>query len=117
MSFKHQVIRGSAYMSFRLLAGAIIGIVGISLLTRFIGPGVRHRRLSDPVESARAGEISSGAYVVTAFQPRRSRSGRGARAIARAILQAARNANGRARTNVRHPCRACGESADVAAGA
>ena len=38
MSFKHQVIRGSAYMSFRLLAGAIIGIVGISLLTRFIGP-------------------------------------------------------------------------------
>ena len=38
MSFKHQVIRGSAYMSFRLLAGAIIGVVGISLLTRFIGP-------------------------------------------------------------------------------
>ena len=38
MSFKHQVIRGSAYMSFRLLAGAMIGVVGISLLTRFIGP-------------------------------------------------------------------------------
>src|SRR5947207_4871057 len=38
MSFKHQVIRGSAYLSFRLLAGAIIGIIGISLLTRFIGP-------------------------------------------------------------------------------
>src|ERR1043166_8914797 len=38
MSFKHQVIRGSAYMSLRLLAGAVIGIVGISLLTRFIGP-------------------------------------------------------------------------------
>lgn len=38
MSFKHQVLRGSAYMSFRLLAGAGIGVVGISLLTRFIGP-------------------------------------------------------------------------------
>jgi O-antigen/teichoic acid export membrane protein len=38
MSFKHQVIRGSAFMAFRLLAGAMIGVVGISLLTRFIGP-------------------------------------------------------------------------------
>ena len=38
MTFKHQVIRGSAYLSFRLAAGAVIGIVGISLLTRFIGP-------------------------------------------------------------------------------
>lgn len=38
MSFKHQVVRGSAYLSLRLAAGAGIGLVGISLLTRFIGP-------------------------------------------------------------------------------
>ncbi|MEO6969923.1 MAG: oligosaccharide flippase family protein [Chthoniobacterales bacterium] len=38
MSFKHQVVRGSAYMSLRLAAGAGIGLVGITLLTRFIGP-------------------------------------------------------------------------------
>jgi hypothetical protein len=37
-SFRHQVLRGSAYLSFRLAAGAGIGIIGISLLTRFIGP-------------------------------------------------------------------------------
>ena len=38
MSFKHQVVRGSAYLSLRLAAGAGIGLIGITLLTRFIGP-------------------------------------------------------------------------------
>ncbi len=38
MSFKHQVVRGSAFMSLRLAAGAGIGLIGITLLTRFIGP-------------------------------------------------------------------------------
>src|SRR6266480_6064825 len=37
-SFRTQVLRGSAYLSFRLAAGAGIGLVGISLLTRTIGP-------------------------------------------------------------------------------
>jgi PST family polysaccharide transporter len=37
-SFRHQVLRGSAYLSFRLAAGAGLGLIGISLLTRFIGP-------------------------------------------------------------------------------
>jgi O-antigen/teichoic acid export membrane protein len=37
-SFRTQVLRGSAYLSFRLAAGAGIGLVGISLLTRMIGP-------------------------------------------------------------------------------
>jgi O-antigen/teichoic acid export membrane protein len=38
MNFRTQVLRGSAYLSFRLAAGAGIGLVGISLLTRMIGP-------------------------------------------------------------------------------
>ena len=38
MSLRHQIIQGSAYLSFRVAAGAAIGLVGISLLTRFIGP-------------------------------------------------------------------------------
>jgi hypothetical protein len=30
MSFKHQVVRGSAYMSLRLAAGTGIGLIGIT---------------------------------------------------------------------------------------